>query len=675
MIPKKYRPEIDGLRALAVLSVIFFHFGIPGFTGGFVGVDVFFVISGFLITSLIIHELDNGTFSFMRFWERRAQRILPASTFWVIITFILGWLILLPLDFKDLGQSILSQSFFSSNIFFWKKSGYFDGPSEMKPLLHTWSLSVEEQFYMVFPLILFGINKYSKSFRPYFFLFAIIFSFFLNIWGVFHYPAATFYLLPTRAWELLFGSLISILPQLSNRKTIKEILSWLGLFLILYGIVKFSKNTIFPGFNALFPSLGTALIIWSNFKEKTYLGKVLSLSLFTKIGLISYSLYLIHWPILVFSKYYLGRELHFFEILLGIGLSFILSYFSWRFIETPFRTLKFLPNKKKILSYSGYTLSILFCVGLITHFYNGFQFRVPKRVITFQNGVLDKNPREEECHSSMTPEKVLEGKLCKFGVGDPKILSFGDSHSDSIMPEIEKLANQFKITTWHATYSGCPPIFDVFRVDQPVTHKCKEFNEAIWKTITKLKIKNVLLAARWSVYAQGWDIGETNGLPDPFLGDKNLISKTSSDSKIVFEKNIIKTIKRFTDSGINVYIFLEVPGYKFPIPQKLAKESWFGRDFSPNEIAHPIIKDSFVSSIFSKISNNRVKILDPSKILCSQGEFCKISLNYTPLYYDSNHLTTYGASYLKSLFDKMFQEIESEKPNNKKGIKIAKGNF
>lgn len=207
-----YRPDIDGLRALAIIPVLLFHVGIAGFGGGFVGVDVFFVISGYLITSIIAREVEAGEFTFSNFWARRARRILPASILMMIGCLVAGWFILAPDDYFDLGRSAREQAYFAGNFYFWKESGYFDGPSELKPLLHTWSLAVEEQFYFVFPLLFILAHRFFVNHKLSFFVLVFIASFVASVILVDDYPSSTFYLLHTRAWELLVGGLIAIAP-------------------------------------------------------------------------------------------------------------------------------------------------------------------------------------------------------------------------------------------------------------------------------------------------------------------------------------------------------------------------------------------------------------------------------------------------------------------------------
>ena len=263
----RYRPEIDGLRAIAVLAVVLYHAGL-GVAGGYIWVDVFFVVSGFLITSLILKDLQEGKFTLAHFWERRARRIIPAAVVIILATLIAGWFLLLPSDYAKLGKSAAWQAVFGANFHFWRATNYFAGPAEEQPLLHTWSLAVEEQFYLFFPLILFSMFRF-RLFRrrgALLALFAVGFvtSLAVGIYAVPRMPAAAFYLLPTRAWELLCGAIVAILPASALRRPLREAFCWAALAAILAPCFLYTKQTPFPGHAALPPCFGTALFIWAS---------------------------------------------------------------------------------------------------------------------------------------------------------------------------------------------------------------------------------------------------------------------------------------------------------------------------------------------------------------------------------------------------------------------------
>ena len=378
----EYRREIDGLRAIAVLPVILFHAGFEGFSGGYVGVDIFFVISGYLITTIILSEKEKGTFSLTNFYERRARRILPALFVVMAVCFPFAWLFLLPRDFSDFSQSLVAVPLFSSNILFWMETGYFDTAAEYKPLLHTWSLAVEEQYYVLFPLLLMFMWRYRKRWIFGSIIVIGVFSLMLAQWGAFNKPSATFFLLPMRAWELMVGASVafyslygtSYTAFVDAQKRYSNILSSLGLLLICLSIVFFDESTPFPSFYTLIPVLGVALIIYCS-SYATLIGRILGCKFLVGIGLLSYSLYLWHQPILAFVKYAMF-DYTFGEGVIALALLtiFILSYLSWKYEEKPFRSrTRF--STKQIFSFSA-VLSLLFIsVGVYGHLNDGFKNR------------------------------------------------------------------------------------------------------------------------------------------------------------------------------------------------------------------------------------------------------------------------------------------------------------
>lgn len=365
----RYRPEIDGLRAVAVIPVILFHAGIELFSGGYVGVDIFFVISGYLITTIIIAEMDTGSFSLANFYERRARRILPALFFVMIVCIPVAWIWLLPVDMTYFAKSVVAVATFSSNILFWRESGYFDLASELKPLLHTWSLAVEEQYYVLFPLFLMVTWRLGVRWIIAILGVAFIVSLGLAHWGSFYKPSATFFLLPTRGFELLIGVFVAF--YLFRQPHIKgnQALSLLGILMIIYSIFAFDNRTPFPSLYTLVPTLGVALIIlFTTPKMLAY--RFLGNRVFVGIGLISYSAYLWHQPMLAFARHISLTELSWAMTVGLILATIVLAYISWRFVEKPFR------DKNAISGAQILKLSLLFATaftafGLFGFYNNG----------------------------------------------------------------------------------------------------------------------------------------------------------------------------------------------------------------------------------------------------------------------------------------------------------------
>ena len=371
----RYRSEIDGLRALAVVSVILFHAGFSSFSGGFVGVDVFFVISGYLITTIIVEDIENKKFSIVNFYERRARRILPALFFVMLccIPFSFAWM--LQNQIRDFSQSLVAVSLFASNILFWRESGYFAAAADEKPLLHTWSLAVEEQYYVLFPIFLFLTWRFGR--RSVFWMIVVFaaISLALSEWGWRNMPTANFYLAPTRVWEILSGSIAAFLVY-KNGVRKNNTFSILGLLLILFSIFFYDESTPFPSLYATVPILGVVLVVLYADRE-TIAAKLLSAKLFVGVGLISYSAYLWHQPLFAFARIrdineYDGRLMMILSV-----MSLVLAYFSWRFVEVPFRNREVFTSRAVVLVSTTF-FSALLCVGVLGHKTNGFESLILK---------------------------------------------------------------------------------------------------------------------------------------------------------------------------------------------------------------------------------------------------------------------------------------------------------
>ncbi|HIO91537.1 MAG TPA: acyltransferase [Leucothrix mucor] len=370
-----YRKEIDGLRALAVIPVILFHAGFEWVKGGYIGVDIFFVISGYLITSILLQELQDGTFSIRNFYERRARRILPALFFVLLCCLPFAWLWLLPEELKSFGQSLIAVVAFVSNILFWQETDYFTASTDLIPLLHTWSLAVEEQFYIVFPLFLALFWKGGKRALLLMISFVALVSLGLTEWGWRYFPDANFYLIPTRAWELMVGALAAFYlfykPQVQG--LFGDIASFLGLLMILLALFLLDKTMPFPSLYALFPIVGTALIILFA-TSNTLVGKILSLRIFVGIGLISYSAYLWHQPVFVFARAYQMDNLSDLMAIILSAVALLLGYLSWRYIERPFRNKKWLTQKQIFVSALAFSL-LFIMIGVFLVASDGAMYR------------------------------------------------------------------------------------------------------------------------------------------------------------------------------------------------------------------------------------------------------------------------------------------------------------
>jgi peptidoglycan/LPS O-acetylase OafA/YrhL len=369
----RYRPEIDGLRAIAVAAVILFHAGFALFSGGFVGVDVFFVISGFLITSIIVEDLKTEQFSVIRFYERRARRILPALFTVMAACMPFAYGLLSPDDLKDFAQSLAAICLFASNVLFWGESGYFDTQAELKPLLHTWSLAVEEQFYVVFPLLLLAAWRLGWRFLLVLIGGIAALSFIASVDEVRHFPSAAFYLLPSRAWQLLVGALASFVadrwqPAATRRPlpgVAGEAVGWGGMAMILLALFLFDERTPFPGLNAVLPTLGTAMVLLGS-SDRTSVGRMLAWRPLVGLGLISYSAYLWHQPLFAFTKQALLAELPTDLAVVLCAVTIVLACLSWRYIEQPFRDRSFI-SRGAVFAMSAAGMAVFVGLGFIGH--------------------------------------------------------------------------------------------------------------------------------------------------------------------------------------------------------------------------------------------------------------------------------------------------------------------
>lgn len=361
----KYRAEIDGLRALAVVPVILFHAGFEWFSGGFVGVDVFFVISGYLITTIILAELEKGKFSIVSFYERRARRILPALFLVMFVCIPFAWILLSPAELISFSKSLMAVQIFASNFFFWQDGGYFETAAELKPLLHTWSLAVEEQYYVLFPLFLMLLWRLGERWLLMSLGLFFVLSLAMAQWGSYAQPTAAFFLLPARGWELLIGAFAAFYFSSAKRKEFsqeqKEVGGWVGVALIFYATVVYTDSTPFPGLYALVPTVGTVLIILFATRGTSVAG-LIGNKFFVSIGLVSYSAYLWHQPVFAYARYW-DPKIDLMAKSLLVVFVFFISFLSWKYVESPFRSRHFL-DRKLVFTISALVGGLFFLIGL-----------------------------------------------------------------------------------------------------------------------------------------------------------------------------------------------------------------------------------------------------------------------------------------------------------------------
>lgn len=640
----KYRPDIDGLRAIAVLAVIFFHANIPGFSGGYVGVDIFFVISGFLITSIILKDIESGNFSIWRFYERRIRRIFPPLFLVIIFSLVTGGFVFDTKTFQDLGASITAATLFISNIYFWHDTGgYFAAPSIQKPLLHTWSLAVEEQFYILFPLLIIWIKRsFNKKYTP--ILLGITFiSFVISIYGVYTHQPATFYLVPTRAWELLAGSILAlnVLPPLKSDYQ-RNIFSLLGLVLIFISVKLYTETTLFPAYNAVAPVLGATLIIYSGINGISSVSKIISLRPLVYTGLISYSLYLWHWPLLVFFKYIIFRDFTIYDAILIIFITFAVSSFSLIFMEMPFRKNKTKPkDRHRFFILTAIVVSVTSVFGGVIYFEEGMPYLYPeasRSIKRLEDEVkCDWGIKYDTLKKNGNVQHPIIGPLNK----KPSFVLWGDSHAMALIPALTNNANQYGVSGFITTASGTPPLIGV----DPNT-KGPEFTAHVLSFI-KLhpEIKTIIIAAYWSMYASN--------------RQTHLLDSTNTYIGSRAESSLALTVKTLLNMGKNVVLVSDVPQIKNS-PEKIV---WFAERFGVNYIEKEAYvnyktKNRAILNILQKISKiNNVKIIYPESMLFDREGYLRITLDNKYLYGDNNHLSRYGSEYIAPVFSGVFKNI------------------
>lgn len=619
----KYRAEIDGLRALAVLPVIFFHAGFEWFSGGFVGVDVFLVISGYLITTLIVSEISEGKFSLVNFYERRARRILPGLLFVMAVSLPFAMFLLKPLELKNFGQSLFATSTFASNVLFWVESGYFEPAAELKPLIHTWSLALEEQYYLLFPIFMIATwqlgNKWILSFLSLIFLSSLgLAEWAANQTDQPELISAAYYLLPTRVWELLIGVFVAL--WLRNNHffesiILNQIMSVIGVLMIAGSILFFDANTPFPSLYTLVPVIGTALLILCCVKN-TPVYDLLTMKPLVGLGLISYSAYLWHQPVLAFARHLVSEDLSSFVALLLCTFSLMMAWLSWRFIERPYRGSKNF-GRRSVFLQASLAMSVFSVLGLYIHLSNGIFYTHPKN-LEIKNSYEDVNYFFEYLKSDFDPcekEEYLDGVDMFAGInrcftsrsGKPKVAVFGDSHAEHLYIGYEEATLNPSVYL----IRGERPFYGEVRV----RHLMEGIN-------SDSNLGMVVYSALWDKIYR--DMGEEE-----------------------FERSLAETLTQFSDAGKSIVVLLDVP--YFPMHSRDCYYTSVVGSGHQCEIgsANFASQRGYVQSI-RRITNSRnIKLLDPAKYFCD-SHVCSMVVDGHLLYRDAHHLNVLGSKYVGS---------------------------
>ena len=624
----KYRAEIDGLRAVAVVPVVLFHAGFSVFSGGYVGVDVFFVISGFLITTIIVRELDEGRFSLTNFYERRARRILPALFVVIAACLPFAWALLVPQDMKDFAQSVTAVTFFASNILFWSESGYFSGVSELKPLLHTWSLAVEEQFYILFPLFLMGAWRWGLKIVLAGLCVAFVLSLGLAQVLVTKDASFAFYMLPTRAWELLAGSFVALalhrFPDLSRGTVWAQGGSLLGLGLVLFSIFAYDKTTPFPSLYTLVPVIGTVLIILCA-RQGTIVHALLSTRGLVGTGLISYSIYLWHQPLFAFTRYsYVGHPP--MVVMTGlILLSFVLAYVSWRWVERPFRA-KGRVTRTQVFTLSGAALAGFAVLGTVTHFQGGIPARFsPDQQALFASA--SASPKRGECHNITRPDQA-----CHYFTDTPTWAVFGDSHTIELAYGLATRLRARDVGVLQFSYAGCGPQKGAQNSDA-----CSQWsNRSMAHILADDSIDTIVVSYRIAAYLKGKHEGIYPAQPD-------LVEEAK---RAQVWDSYVATLQAFVDQGKTVHLVLQAPEVPAHIKQMVRRAG--AQSATQDKLGLAGVPRSWWDARMAYVTARledipaAVHIHNPADMFCD-AVTCYLAQGTKALYFDDDHVSLTGA--------------------------------
>ena len=630
-----YRADIDGLRGVAVLAVVLYHFGIGQFGGGFVGVDIFFVISGFLITAIVQTEIAQGRFTYARFYERRVRRLFPALFAVLLVTTMVGTWWLLPTDLMLLGKGLIATMLFASNMFFWRESGYFDNDSEINPLLHTWSLAVEEQFYIGLPILLMLTYRFWRRHLTLVLSLAAIASLLACLLVQPAKPSATFYLSPFRAWELLAGSLLGIgaVPAI-RRRAGRELMGAVGLVLVIAGVILIQPGDGFPGWQAVVPVLGAAALIHAGSSGGSVASDLLRIRPLVHLGLISYSLYLWHWPIITFAKYRNGLEPidEWKWALLAAAL--VIAAVSYHFIEKPFRHRRSAAGgKRPLLVKSLVVVGLLTATSATVLAGDGWRGRFAPSVNAFDDERQTSIP-----FSGCVSQDTLTDRPdnpCLLGAEgvEPTMLVWGDSHAIAIAPAFDNLLRRQGRAAVLAVNTTCPPLVDFKGPSNPT---CPRFNARVLEWLRSPGSPGmVVMVAAWTRYMAP-DLDVAKRAAGSGVGERPL------------DGALNPTVRLLHASGKSIWIIGPTPGAPSDVPLRCAIAEMQNDVLPPARSTREFRESAsaFYAAVASLDRGPRLLVTDPSPWFCDSRS-CAFMHQNRLLYRDGGHLSLHGAEYLE----------------------------
>lgn len=635
-----YRPEVDGLRAVAVMAVILFHTNLGFATGGYIGVDVFFVISGYLISSIILREMDQKRFTFLGFYERRIRRIFPALFVVLVATAVASWFILPPEQMQTFSQSVVATTGFGANVFFWLKSGYFGGDAELFPLIHMWSLAVEEQYYIIFPFLVMIAAGARKSWLPWIMGSVFVVSFAACIYVTRDQPLAAFFLTPLRAWELLAGVFIAMyqrpwLAALDRIRLARPAIELAGLSAVIGSIFLFDSTTAFPGAAAAIPVFGTAALILTS-TQTSLVGRVLASRPMVAVGLISYSAYLWHQPLYALSRVYgvVERGPWVYGVLILATL--VLAWLSWRFVEQPFRDRKRIGRLRIYLLF--FILSgLLVAGGLVGHFAKGFPHRFDERTLAL-DATAGFSPKRVECHADRLNPKPPES-ACRYFTENVHWAVLGDSHGVETAYVLAEELRPAGEGVLHLTYSACQAAL-TFESTNP---GCSQWMRETVAWLEKSpEITDVVVIFRHSFHMYGDQTRSYPRVPDetPVF----LRGVSPERARQIYIDSFSETVRRLSAAGKRVHVIKPIPELPTHVERYI-----FAMDRSdPNRVTGASMdfyraRNARILPVMDSLDQlPGVNLVDPVPAFCDEIR-CRSIIDNESMYYDDDHPSLAGA--------------------------------
>ena len=651
----KYRPDIDGLRAVAVVGVLLFHFGL-GCPGGFVGVDVFFVISGFLITQIILNDVENHRWSLANFWERRLRRIWPACVVMTAVVLAGGWIVMLPADYRALANDAVAQLFMAGNFRYWLGTDYFANAADLRPLLHTWSLAVEEQFYILWPVVLPIIWRMGRPWCISVVALFIVVSFGVGVVLTPLIPATVFYLLPFRAWQLASGAMIAMAPNLKPQSAAQSNAALAtGLILIGFSYAALDCTTPYPGWYALVPTVGAGLAVIAGRGPQSLLVQMLGATPMRSVGLMSYSLYLVHWPIAAMYRYVYGP----FDVvraLLLLGVSVAAAAVSYTAIELPFRRRQHSGGLGAAVVRTVIASAIIGAAAGVIRLLDGVPSRVRPDIATY---CQPNKASDFRCVQEFVDSPIRFFGSSRENEAQPCVFLWGDSHGMALMPVIDELARDVGVAGVYDLRPGTLPLppctvplqqGDLMRINQADAR-----GERILTWIAKARPRNVIICARWTVYVTGAD------------SDGEYLLRPVKDSKqgeeekrvLAFECRLDRLVRCCEAAGASLWMFLEVP-YQSTTPHRRAIEAMhLNRPLDHRGVTRDVhdAKVRVIRTVAARTCST-LRVVDLGSLVFRDGEHSHVGNGVTRWYDDKTHVSPQGSRrFFTETLSAIFEEI------------------